>query len=230
MSKHKHRKKENPRELDYIIFTDGSVRSPHGTTEKSYAGFGVVIYNTHTHQYASFGGELGQRSIVYTELWAIYKGLVTLSDMLPDYGRHNILVLSDSKLCVDSINVDCYTWESHADSNGVWYKDAKHKEITKNQTLFKRILSLKRHNPNRLNIQVRHIRSHLDLKKKASRYTQIEKLVQYGYGVSEEAAKAIIHMNALADQIATYHSQRLVDAERAQEFYHLRPTENYYIG
>ena len=205
--------------VDYIIFTDGSVlrKTKHAQT---HAGYGVVLYNVATHQYTTFGGELGTRTIAFAEAWAIHKGLAILASLVSKPA--SILVLSDSKICVLSLTQYIHAWLKSAGKDNVWYT-ADHHPV-QNQVIYKLIQHTIKTHP-KLTVQISHINSHL-LDKEHGRIAT--KLAQAGFHVDEQTAKAIIKMNALADSVATKYSHQLEDAATKNHFFQLQPTKAYY--
>ena len=213
--------------LDYIIFTDGSVRTDR-RTGKTYAGYGVVLYNCTTHAYAMFGGELGSRTISFAESYAINRAVAKIIDLVSyDVAMpRRVLILTDSKYCVQSYNVWLPHWK-HKAIDGIWV-NSKHEPV-QNQELIKRTLAnLSGHN--NVRVQITHINSHLSMNKSGDLDRIIRKLKPYGLKADQETAKVIIHMNALADQTATMYSQISKDAGETQSFIQLRPKLKYYNG
>ena len=98
---------------DYIIFPDASQRR---IRDKVYSGYGTVILNVSTRKYTTISGYLASNSVVFAEAWAIYQGLRFLeykknSSQSEPFGNH-VLVLSDSKLNIDTFNIYIpYAWD-----------------------------------------------------------------------------------------------------------------------
>ena len=85
--------------VNYILFTDGSVRRLR--TGECISGYGIVVVDTTTKQYTCFGGDIRTTSIVYAEAWAIYRGLHFISKITKTRNvKPHVLVVSDSKLNV----------------------------------------------------------------------------------------------------------------------------------
>ena len=209
---------------DYIVFTDGSVR------QNSYAGYGVVLYNCHTKQYATFGGELGHRTISFAESYAIAKALGFLASVMNRRGRPVVLILSDSKYCIQSYGEWMEHWAKRARneySDGIWLN--KDNGPVQNQVIFKRgraVIS----KYSTVNFKFVHINSHLEESSGKDRKRIINKLSDAGLTIDGTTARAIIYMNAKADAIAGQYSRQCMNALRSGDFISLRPTNKYFNG
>ena len=124
--------------MNYILFTDGSVRRLR--TGECISGYGIVVVDTTTKQYTCFGGDIRTTSIVYAEAWAIYRGLHFISKITKTRNvKPHVLVVSDSKLNVSILgDLIPNTWDLSDWDN--WKK--KDGSPVMNQELYRDIVEL----------------------------------------------------------------------------------------
>ena len=178
---------------DYICFTDGSCRI---TKDGYYSAYGVVIVNTNSMTYTTAGGDLGERTSIFAEIYAIYKATAHLVDMGKDR-EIKALIVTDSKFCVQSLTYYIYKdWDT---TSSIWLK--KDRKPVNNQEVFKRIKYLTDTNPN-VKIEIVHINSHVKNDKQAISKV-ISKFQDYQLYLDYTTVQTMIAMNNLADRIAT---------------------------
>ena len=183
---------------DYIIFPDASQRR---IRDKVYSGYGTVILNVSTRKYTTISGYLASNSVVFAEAWAIYQGLRFLeykknSSQSEPFGNH-VLVLSDSKLNIDTFNIYIpYAWDL---SDPLNWKKRDH-NLVKNQELYRCIL----HMTTECDYKVKfaHVNSHIRDNPKQLVKVQEKLKKKYAVQVSYDVMELISDMNDLADQAA----------------------------
>lgn len=183
-------------EIEYIIFTDASGRKST-ITGRLYCAYAGAIVNVKTKQYTTYSGELGDRTVAFSEAYAIYKGVQNASRIIP-HGKSdvNILVVTDSKLCVESLS----NWIPNSWDLSDWQHWKKHDgTLVKNQEVYRGIIEISNENP-WMNYRVTHINSHLQHKDWEKIKTKLRK---YGIVVNQETADMFRKMNELVDTIAT---------------------------
>ena len=179
--------------IDYILFSDGSVRKmKYG----DLTGYGCVIVNMKTKQYTAFGGEMSSGSIAYAEGWAIYRGLQFINSFRKNKDKkQHILVVTDSKLTISILtdyipNVwDVSDWNHWKKKNGT---------SVLNQDLYRNIVDL----INRGNMKVRFVHMNSHLKDDEWKVLQ-KKMKEQNVDATDRSAKLFVQMNRLADEIAT---------------------------
>ena len=206
------------RKPDYIVFTDGSTLYKRGGIPEA-SGYGVVVYNCSTREFTQFGGELGDRTINFAELYAIDRAVRFMIN-LADGERRNVLVLSDSKYSVDTYRGRYWSYRRRT-VDGIWHTSMR--SIVANQRLIKdTVHSIESHRNVRFDFV--HIYSHLT----NGKYEKIiSKLSDRGYSIDKETALAIIDMNDKADNEAGKHSRAV--RRSIGQFIQLKPTTRYFI-
>lgn len=181
---------------DYIIFSDGSLRK---IGKKTFVGYSCVVLNTKTGVYTTLADELSShRTIVYCEVWAVYRGLQYLQmiRMKNNLNSLNVLVVSDSQLLVTVFNDliknqwDLSDWNNWKKANG---------KTVKNQQLYRSIVELM----NECDMKVRfvHINSHTNFaKEKVDKIRTAMK--ECGIRLNEDQLRMFIRMNSIADDAA----------------------------
>ena len=211
--------------LDYIIFTDGSVvwngRYPGPSNMgREYAAYASVLLNVKTKEYTVISSELTNRTIVYCECYAVYKGLDWLARHCEREKDINVLVVSDSQLTVQAIGYYIpYLW--NLKNPNCWRK--ANGEIVKGQSAYKLVKGVIDKHP-WIHMKIIHIRAHKDIE----RYwpEMKEYFTKHGVRSSHEATKLFMYMNRLADEVA--HSLAVEAREFEIEhglFYRLKPTK-----
>lgn len=197
---------------DYILFTDGSLRTDNKGKNKRYSAYGFVILNVKTQKYVKFGGRLATDSIVFAEAWAIYKAIAKLVKVIK--GKDvSVVLVTDSKLNVQILR----DYIPNRWNTSDWFNWIKTDgEKVKNQTLYRRIYNILLDNKN-INLKIVHINSH----KALDDYKFIiTKLADSGVKINKETAKVMIKMNAIVDDIASSETLTMKN-ESDDEFYKL---------
>lgn len=196
--------------VKYIIFTDASRRT--GFSNRQYCGYGVAVLNLETHNYITFGGELSDRSVVFCEAWAIYRGLVKVTELIDKDKSTRVLVVTDSKLNVDILSRwipyawDLSDWKHWRKSDGT---------LVKNQDLYRRIILFMKDHPE-LRASITHMNSHLG----DQDWPKVKKKLQmYRVNVERETAQMFMFMNGVVDQIAQNITTAMRDRENRDGFY-----------
>ena len=176
--------------IDYVIFTDASVRKDK-VTGKCFTGYAYVILNVNKNTYITYSNYLTNDSIVFAEAWAIYSGLRYVSKHIKN---SNILVVSDSKLNIDILtNYIPNKWNM---TDKIWRKsDGK---PVKNQKIYQLILKLISNTTNKLKFV--HINSH---KFQDDSAEIILKFKKYKVSMNKDTVNVFINMNSIADKLAT---------------------------
>lgn len=179
--------------IDYIVFTDASLVTHR---KEKYASYGVVVLNPNTNKYVTFKAYLGDKSISYSELRAILRGLQYVNNLVNKlHVKHcNIMVVSDSKSTVMNLSEYIYQWNKKTDKwRGYSGKKVKHQEMYKE--IYKTYII-----NNFYDVKFVHIRSHM-------RESDIGDLTDYlknnGVTLNDSTTRVFIRMNALADKLAT---------------------------
>lgn len=201
---------------DYIIFTDGSVRRGR---YRQYAGYGVVLYNCDSKEYASFGGELGNRSVLFSEMYAIHRAVSTISDKIGLKRNVSVLILGDNTEALAEYRTCLHLARSSKYCHDDVYGGTRYKNLV--EITVKNIL---RH-PN-IRFKFAHINAHKDIDSSCDRELIQRKLKNAGYNINHTTAKAIIKMNDMADHIAKGYSKQCI--KESKGFMTLRPSMNYY--
>ena len=175
-------------DIDYIIFTDASLRSSK-ITKRDYCGYGIVILNLRDKTYTSLKGYLGGKSCVYGEGYAVYRGITTLGEIVGnDKGNDKqiqALMVTDSKLTVQAVSLYIpYIWDL-SDPND-WKKVTG--ESVKNQSLYKKIVKAVDEYDN-IHFRITHINSHKD---KMKQWTKVrDTLAEYNIWVNKKSIKIV---------------------------------------
>lgn len=201
---------------DYIIFTDGSVRRKY---YRQYAGYGVVLYNCDSKEYASFGGELGNRSVLFSEMYAIHRAVSTISDKIGLKRNASVLILGDNKDALAEYRTCLYRVRSSKYCHDDVYSGFQYGNLV--EITVKNIL----HHPN-IGYKFAHINAHKDVDLSYDRELIRYKLKNAGYRINHTTAKAIIKMNDMADHIAKNYSKQCI--KESEGFVTLRPKKSYY--
>ena len=207
--------------LDYIIFTDGSMRR---CGNYHYAGYGAVLYNCSTRKYTTIGGELGDRPISFAEHYAILKSIGTLVEIIGNV-RCTVLVISDSKNCVMTYRDWIDGWIEKREGN-IWCTLGG--KPVSNQRIIKAVKAIMDTNPN-ITFRFAHINSHKSEKSMRDRAHTSNKLEMFGVNSRRDSSRVVIHMNGIADKIAGHYSFKCMHDDSSR-FITLRPTKEYYIG
>lgn len=192
---------------NYIIFTDGSVRKWETETRTHHCGsYAVVVLDLATMRYTSFGGKLKTNSSVYTEVWAIYRGLQYLNRICKSKNQKSkALVISDSKIVVSSLT----TYVSQCWNTSNWNKWMKSDGTpVKHQEIYRNILKLIAKND--MTIRIGHMNSHLKPTHNAVNEA-VKQFRQSGINVSNETMLVFIKLNTKADEIAANITQLIRD-------------------
>ena len=191
--------------VNYILFTDGSVRRLR--TGECISGYGIVVVDTTTKQYTCFGGDIRTTSIVYAEAWAIYRGLHFISKITKTRNvKPHVLLVSDSKLNVSILgDLIPNTWDLSDWDN--WKK--KDGTPVLNQELYRDIVELIY--DNEMRVRFIHINSHLD---DAAYKTIKKKLQEVDVKLDNDIAKLFVMMNNMADETATSITQERKESIR----------------
>lgn len=206
------------RKPDYIVFTDGSTLFKHQGVPMA-SGYGVVVYNCSTREFTQFGGELGDRTIGFAELYAIDRAVRFMIN-LANGQKRNVLVLSDSKYSVDIYRGLYWSYRKRS-VNGIWRTSMR--SIVANQRLIKgTVNSIESHRNVRFDFV--HIYAHLT---EDQCWKIISKLSDCNYSIDKETALAIISMNDKVDSEARKHSRAC--RKSFGQFIQLRPRERYFI-
>lgn len=179
--------------VNFILFTDGSVRHFDGQTASAY---GVVLLDCDAKRCTKFGGPLKSNSIVFAEAWAVYRGLQYINKICKyRSSKPNVLVVTDSKLNV-SILTDYIPNQWDLSDWNHWKK--KDGERVKNQEVYQNIMELIV--DNNLKVRFMHIHSHL----KINEWQLIQsKASSIGVDLKKDICKLFVQMNQLADETAT---------------------------
>ena len=183
----------------YIVFTDASYKKHNGET---HCGYGVVVLNTETKQYASFGEYLYNQTIVYGEGWAINRGIHQALKLIGKKSKEDvgILVVTDSKLSVHVFT----KFIPHKWDLSDWHKWRTVKgKYVKNQEIYRSTVEMVQKYPN-VTIRMAHIHSHLKLSKSDCIKEDLRK---HGIRANQDTVEMFMAMNAKVDDIA----QRCVD-------------------
>ena len=201
---------------EYIVFTDASLRR---NKTRSYCAFGVVVLNLKTLEYASFGAELGCRTVTFGEGWAVYRGIQAVCSIV-DRKRKDpaqVLVVTDSKLTVKVLSEyipfvwDTKDWENWKKVDG---------SPVKNQGLYRKIVALINDHPE-IHSRIAHINSH----QSHDDWEKIQsKLKKYGINTDPKTTRVFMNMNTLADSICQGITKKMRDEEeKTGEFIRLIP-------
>lgn len=185
--------------VNFILFTDGSVRRFH--KDQTVSAYGVVVLDCTTKRYTKFGGKLHTDSIVFAEAWAVYRGLQYIHTMCKRRSvKPTVLVVTDSKLNV-SILTDYIP--NHWDLSDWNHWKKKDGGKVKNQEVYQNILELIVDNG--LTVRFMHIKSHL----KMNEWHLIDsKAKTIGVDLKKSICKLFMKMNNLADETATELTQQ----------------------
>lgn len=207
-----HRNGDVHMNVDYIVFTDASSRT--GPDGDRYTAAAAIILNTKTNRYTEIVRYLGDRTSQYGEAYAIALGLGQLSRYL-DSKKHGVLVVTDSKLCVNAINLWIpKVWNTMGKR---WTK--KDGSEVKNQDQYKKIMGIIEGHP-RVKYRLVHINSHRDPKKDWKRAKS--KLEKAGIKLNQETSSVFIEMNNRVDRLAQDETASARnDRESGVGFYHL---------
>ena len=176
----------------FIVYTDASYKNKDGV---GYAGYGVAILNTSNMTYCTFGSSIGDKTIAYAELWAIYKGMEKALRFIGHEKKTNILVVTDSKLCVTCLTYFLpYKWNLTDPNN--W--KTSNKKPVKNQAVFKMILKLLDSYSN-VRVRIAHIHGHTTPKDIPKLMRDLEK---HGIRADADTVDLFRRMNAIVDKIA----------------------------
>lgn len=178
--------------VNFIIFTDGSVRRFDGKVASAY---GVVVLDCRTKKYTQFGDRLKTNSIVYAEAWAVYRGLQYINRICHDAtSKPTVLVVTDSKLNV-SIFTEYIPHRWDLSNWGEWRKTDG--SYVKNQDIYRDTVELI--HDNHMFVKFLHINSHTSnidwemIRMKAS---------DIGIDLKKGVCKMFVDMNQRADQLA----------------------------
>lgn len=202
---------------EYIVFTDASLRR---NSNRSYCAFGVVVLNMKTLKYASFGAELGSRTVTFGEGWAIYRGIQAVCSII-DKDRKDpaeVLVVTDSKLTVKVLSEYIpFVWDT---SNWNNWKKVDGSPV-KNQGLYRKIVAYINDHPE-IHPRITHINSHKSID---TDWNSIQsKLKKYGIRTDPATTKVFMQMNDLADSICQSITKKMKDEEeKSGEFMRLIP-------
>lgn len=179
--------------VNFILFTDGSVRRFDGHSATAY---GVVVLDVVTKRYTTFSGTLASDSIVYAEAWAIYRGLQFINKTCSARDeKPSVLVVTDNKLNV-SILTDYIPNQWNLSNWNKWRK--KDGSRVKNQEVYQNIVELIMDHD--ISAKFIHINSHLN----TSEWRVIQaKLKDVGVKLDKDLCKVFVKMNAIADKLAT---------------------------
>ena len=178
--------------VDYIIFTDASSRTD--ASGGRYTASAAVVLNTASGRYVERTAYLGSKSSQFGEANGIAMGLEMVLPFLDD-GKHHVLVVTDSKLCVNAINEWIpNVWRT---DGSVWTK--RDGTLVKNQDQYKRIIGSFQKRPN-TRFQVVHINSHTNPLKDWKR--AIGKLGRVGIRLDKKTSATFILMNDRVDRLA----------------------------
>ena len=185
--------------VNFILFTDGSVRRFH--KDQTVSAYGVVVLDCTTKRYTKFGGKLHTDSIVFAEAWAVYRGLQYIHTLCKRRSvKPTVLVVTDSKLNV-SILTDYIP--NHWDLSDWNHWKKKDGGKVKNQEVYQNILELIVDNG--LTVRFMHIKSHL----KMNEWHLIDsKAKTIGVDLKKSICKLFMKMNNLADEMATELTQQ----------------------
>ena len=201
---------------DYIVFTDASYKKVSGI---GYCGFGVAILNTETMNYVDFGSEIGNRTIAYGELWAIYRGIEKTLQFIGKKKESKILVVTDSKLSV--MGFSYYIPKKWDLSNWHDWKTVNRKPV-KNQAVYRKTLETLSKYP-KVAVRIAHMHSHTS--KKASGKIK-DDLRYHGINATDETVELFRNLNARVDEIAgSVVDQQIKNTERFGEIPILVRTE-----
>lgn len=188
-------------DVDYVIFTDGSVRKQSWEPDFWYSGYAAVILHVPTMKYAIVADALYNRTINFTEGYAVLAGLKALIKREVPH-RARVAVISDSKLTVTTLSKWAYIWTSEARRRGskVW-RTTTGKPVA-NQKLYERILRKQRYFDE---VVYAHMHSHLN---KNSWKDVVHTMNKLGVKIDEKTARVFIKLNAMADEEAGLISSR----------------------
>lgn len=198
-----------PKTFRYIVFTDASFKK-YGN--RGYCGYGVVVVNTASNCYTSFGGDLSDHTIVFGESWAILQGVRKVIDLINRSSNPSgeILVVTDSKLCVNILTQYINRWDT---TNWDNWKTLKGKPV-KNQEIYKRIVNLIEKYPD-IRFRITHMHGHIGKDDQSKIKADLK---SYGIKSSEETVKMFRKMNAKVDAIAQSAVDRQISLEATYGF------------
>lgn len=194
-------------EVNFIIFTDGSVRR---FDDKVAAAYGVVVLDYSTKTYTKFGDRLKTVSIVYAEAWAVYRGLQYINRICNKNSmKATVLVVTDSKLNVSIFTEyipkrwDLSDWDNWRKTDGSYVK---------NQNIYRNIVELI-HN-NHMVVRFLHINSHKpDIEWKIVQ----KKAEDNGIHLKKGVCKVFMKLNTEADKIASGITQEMKDNKKGMK-------------
>lgn len=176
----------------FIVYTDASFKRKD---DEGFAGYGAAILNTSNMTYCTFGSSIGNKTIAYAELWAIYKGIEKALKFIGHEKKTNILVVTDSKLSVNCLTYFLpYRWNLTDPDN---WKTVNKKPV-KNQAIFKAILELLRSYPN-AKVRIAHIHGHTTNRDIPKLTRDLER---HGIHADADTVELFRRMNAIVDEIA----------------------------
>lgn len=178
----------------YVLLTDGSIEDPH---KPSYGGYGYQLCKYDGKDlvklYEGGGGESNTTNN-RMEMSAIRDGLLLSLEHFVNFGyekEDRLVVISDSDLCVLSLNKFIYSWLRRI-RDGVMYKSDN--RPVENQDLVKKAYEYKTQLEKLISLHIYHINSHIP-KNKQSRQTYMEKFMK-----KNNCLMSIELFNKIADQ------------------------------
>ena len=188
---------------NYILVTDGSIDSPHYLSHGGY-GYRLSSIDSKGNRELLYegGGSLDKTTNNKMEMMAIRDGLVVAYNHFHKFGNSkedNLIVISDSDLCVLSLTKYIYSWLRNQ-KDGVLYKS--NNKPVENQDVIKPAYEMLSILKSMMGVYVYHINSHVNKNTKHRIDVMNKFMKKNNCLMSIELFNNIIEENDLVDGLA----------------------------